>query len=198
MVAQPDTVQAGGAMPPARPAKQTIVSTQTVPVWDLFIRIFHWSLVALFIIAFITGDEIESIHVSAGYAIAGLVVLRVAWGLIGSRHARFSDFVTSPNGTLDYMHKAIRGRAPRYLGHNPAGALMTLTLLGILIAISVTGYMMTTDAYWGAEWVENLHRGLVYTTLGLIVLHVAGVLATSFTHRENLVKAMITGRKRAP
>jgi cytochrome b len=75
---------------------------------------------------------------------------------------------------------------------------MTLTLLGMLIAISVTGYMMTTDAFWGAEWVENLHRGLVYTTLGLIALHVAGVLATSFTHRENLVKAMITGRKRAP
>ena len=184
-------------MPPARAPAQMIVSKPPVRVWDAFVRIFHWSLVALFIIAFLTGDEIEGVHIAAGYAIAGLVALRIAWGFVGSRHARFSDFVKSRSETLDYMRKAVRGRAPRFLGHNPAGAVMTLALLGMLIAISGTGFMMTTDAFWGAEWVEDLHKGLVYATLGLIALHVAGVLGSSFAHRENLVKAMITGRKRA-
>jgi cytochrome b len=175
-----------------------IVSKPPVRVWDAFVRIFHWSLVALFIIAFLTGDEIEGVHIAAGYAIAGLVALRIAWGFVGSRHARFGDFMKSRSETLAYMRKAIRGRAPRFLGHNPAGALMTLALLGMLIAISGTGFMMTTDVFWGAEWVEDLHKGLVYATLGLIALHVAGVLVSSVAHRENLVKAMITGLKRAP
>jgi cytochrome b len=197
MVGHPEAVQAGGVMPPARAPSQTMVSQPTVRVWDPFVRIFHWSLVALFVIAFLTGDEIERVHIAAGYAIAGLVALRIAWGFVGTRHARFSDFVKSRSETLDYMRKAVRGRASRFLGHNPAGGLMTLALLGMMMAISGTGFMMTTDAFWGADWVEDLHKGLVYATLGLIALHVAGVLVSSFAHRENLVKAMITGRKRA-
>ena len=88
-------------------------------------------------------------------------------------------------------------RAPRYLGHNPAGGLMTLALLGMIAAIGSTGFMMTTDAFWGAEWVEDLHVALVNSTLGLIALHVAGVLVSSYEHSENLIKAMITGHKRA-
>jgi cytochrome b len=169
-----------------------------VRVWDPFVRIFHWSLVALFIIAFVTGDEIERVHIAAGYAIAALVGLRVAWGFVGPRHARFRDFVKPRGETIAYMRKAAMGRAPRYLGHNPAGGLMTLALLAMMIAISATGFMMTTDAFWGAKWVEDLHEGLVNATLGLIALHVAGVLVASYEHGENLVKAMITGRKRAP
>jgi cytochrome b len=197
MVGHPEAVQAGRVMPPARAPAQTMVSQPTVRVWDPFVRIFHWSLVALFVIAFLTGDEIERVHIAAGYAIAGLVALRIAWGFVGTRHARFSDFVKSRSETLDYMRKAVRGRASRFLGHNPAGGLMTLALLGMMMAISGTGFMMTTDAFWGADWLEDLHKGLVYATLGLIALHVAGVLVSSFAHRENLVKAMITGRKRA-
>jgi cytochrome b len=185
-------------MPPARAPAQTMVSQPTVRVWDPFVRIFHWSLVALFIVAFVTGDQIERVHIAAGYAIAALVALRIAWGFVGTRHARFSDFVKSRSETIDYMRKAIGGRAPRFLGHNPAGGLMTLALLGMMMAISGTGFMMTTDAFWGADWVEDLHKALVYATLGLLALHVAGVLVSSFAHRENLVKAMITGRKRAP
>ena len=134
---------------------------------------------------------------AAGYAIAALVALRIVWGFVGPRHARFSDFVRPPAETLDYMHKAVRRRAPHHLGHNPAGGLMVVGLLGMLIAIATTGFMMTMDAFWGAEWVEELHEGLVYATLGLIALHVAGVIVTGIQHGENLVKAMITGRKRA-
>ncbi|MCC2652663.1 MAG: cytochrome [Microvirga sp.] len=197
MTAQPEAVQAGGVMPPATATQRTPASAPMVRVWDLFVRIFHWSLVFLFLVAFATGDEFERLHIAVGYAIAALIALRVAWGFVGSRHARFSDFVRPPAETLGYMRKAVRGRAPRYLGHNPAGGLMTLALLGMITSIAATGFMMTTDAFWGAEWVEDLHEGLVYVTLGLIALHVAGVLVTSYEHGENLVKAMITGRKRA-
>lgn len=151
----------------------------------------------MFIVAFVTGDEIERMHIAVGYTIAGLVVARSIWGFIGHRHARFSNFVRRPAETLDYMRKAVRGRAPRYIGHNPAGGLMTIALLGMILAISGTGFMMTTNSFWGAEWVEDLHEGLVYATMGLIALHVAGVIVTSVEHRENLVRAMITGRKRA-
>ena len=133
---------------------------------------------------------------AAGYAIAALVALRIVWGFVGPRHARFSDFVRGPAATLDYLRQGVRGRAPRFLGHNPAGGVMTIALLGMLVAISATGVMMTSDAFWGAQWVEHLHEGLVYVTLGLIALHVAGVILASFEHGENLVKAMITGRKR--
>ena len=193
-----DASAAGGALPPAAalPAEERAVPT--VRVWDPFVRIFHWSLVALFIIAFATGDESERLHLAAGYAIAGLVVLRLVWGFIGSKHARFNDFVRKPGEVAGYMRLAIRFRAPRSLGHNPAGGMMILALLAMLIGISATGFMMTTDAFWDVEWVEELHEGLVYVTLGLIALHVAGVVLSSIEHGENLVKAMITGRKRAP
>jgi cytochrome b len=197
MSAPSEAVEAGGVMPSATATAQTGASTPTVRVWDPFVRIFHWSLVSLFIIAFITGDKFERLHIGVGYAIIGLVALRVVWGFLGSRHARFGDFVRHPAETLGYMRKALRGRAPRYLGHNPAGGLMTLALLGMIAAIGSTGFMMTTGAFWGAEWVEDLHVALVNATLGLIALHVAGVLVSSYEHSENLIKAMITGHKRA-
>jgi cytochrome b len=183
MSARTDAVEAGGVMPPATATKPSASTGPTVRVWDLFVRIFHWSLVALFIVAFVTGDNIERVHIAVGYTIAGLIAARTVWGFIGSRHARFSDFVRPPAETLHYMRQAVRGRAPRYIGHNPAGGLMTLALLGMIIAISGTGFMMTTDAFWGAEWVEDVHEGLVYATLGLIALHVAGVVVTSIEHR---------------
>jgi cytochrome b len=193
---QTKPIEAGGVIPPETTA-HSVRTEATVCVWDAFVRIFHWSLVALFIVAFVTGDEFERVHIAVGYAIAGLIAARVVWGFIGPRHARFRDFVRPRSETLDYVRQAVRGRAPRYIGHNPAGGIMTLALLGMIIAISGTGFMMTTDAFWGAEWVEDLHEALVYATLGLIALHVAGVLFTSIEHRENLIKGMITGRKRA-
>jgi cytochrome b len=195
MAAPNDAVWGSDAPPTAEP---NVPAPPTVRVWDVFVRVFHWSLVALFVVAFVTGDTSEDLHIAVGYVIAVLVALRVVWGFIGSRHARFSDFVRSPAETLDYFRKAVRGRAPRYLGHNPAGGLMTLALLAMIGAIAATGYLMTTDAFWGSELMEELHEGLVYATLGLIVLHVAGVVLASLEHRENLIKAMFTGRKRAP
>lgn len=190
-------LEAGGTMPPATSLKAHVLTAPVVQVWDPFVRIFHWSLVGLFVIAFVTGDETEWLHLTAGYAIAALVLLRIIWGFVGPRHARFSDFVRTPREVTGYVHRAMRLRAPRYLGHNPAGGAMIIALLAMLVGISATGFMMTTDAFWGAQWVEDLHEGLVYVTLGLIALHVAGVVFASIEHGENLVKAMITGRKRA-
>ena len=147
--------------------------------------------------AYATGDEIEKVHVAAGYTIAGLVATRILWGVVGPRHARFSNFVRPPSEVLAYLRDVLLLRAPRYLGHNPAGGAMIVALLAALISTCVTGYMMTTDAYWGAKWVEELHELLANLTVGLVVAHIIGVLVASFEHRENLVAAMITGRKRA-
>jgi cytochrome b len=181
-----DAARAGGAMPPA-----------TVKVWDLFVRLFHWSLVALFAVAYATGDEVERVHIAAGYAIATLLALRIVWGFVGPRHARLRSFVRPPREVLAYLRDVLRFKAPRHLGHNPAGGVMIAALVAMLAATCVTGYMMTTDAYWGAEWVEETHEVLANATVALIALHVLGVLVTSFQHRESLVKAMVTGRKRS-
>jgi cytochrome b len=172
------------------------VPPATVKVWDPFVRLFHWSLVGLFAVAYATGDEVEQVHIAAGYTIAVLLTLRVVWGFIGPRHARFADFVRPPAEVFAYLRNVVRNKPRRYLGHNPAGGAMIIAMLVLLTATSVTGYMMTTDAYWGAEWVEELHEALANLTVVLVLLHVLGVLAASFQHRENLVKAMITGRKR--
>lgn len=181
-----DTIEAGGVTPPA-----------TVKVWDPFVRVFHWSLAALFLAAYATGDEIERVHIAAGYAIAGLVAARIAWGFIGPRHARFASFVRPPREVIAYLRDVTLLRAPRFIGHNPAGAAMVVALIAMLTGTCITGYMMTTDAFWGSEWVEEAHEAMANLTLGLVVVHVLGVLVASFEHRENLVTAMISGRKRA-
>jgi cytochrome b len=178
--------EAGGATPPA-----------TVKVWDPFVRVFHWSLVALFATAYVTGDEIERVHIAAGYAIAGLLALRIVWGFVGPCHARFADFVRSPRDALGYLRDVLLLKARRYIGHNPAGGLMVVALIVMLVGTCTTGYLMTTDAYWGSKVLEDVHGALANATVALVVLHVLGVLAASFEHRENLVKAMVTGRKRA-
>ena len=195
MTATKSAVEAAGAM---RAATASSPQANTVRVWDPFVRLFHWSLVGLFAVALATGDEVERLHIRIGYAIAALVALRIVWGFVGSRHARFSDFVHSPRDTATYLRQAAQWKAPRYLGHNPAGGAMVVALLVMIGGIAATGFAMTTDAFWGSQWIEDLHEGLVYTTIGLIVLHVVGIIFSSLEHGENLVKAMITGRKRAP
>ncbi len=176
---------AGGLAPPA-----------TVKVWDPFVRVFHWSLVALFAIAFVTGDEIEWLHLVAGYSIAGLVALRLVWGFIGPRNARFADFVKGPRAVATFLKQSARLEAPRHLGHNPAGGMMIVALIAALIGLSVTGILMTTDAFWGSKAMEEIHEFLANGTLVLIALHVLGVVVASVEHGENLVKSMVTGRKR--
>lgn len=180
-----NVVGPGGVTPP-----------ETVRVWDPVIRIFHWSLVALFAIAFLTGDEVEWLHLWAGYAVAALVVFRILWGFIGSRYARFSEFVSGPVATWVYLKKAAHLNAPRTLGHNPLGAAMIIALLTMLMGLSATGFLMTTDQFWGSKALEVVHEAMAYLTLGLVGLHVVGVIFASVEHGENLIASMVTGKKR--
>jgi cytochrome b len=171
---------------------------EMVRVWDPFVRIFHWALVGLFTVAFLSADEWMSVHKLAGYAIGALVALRILWGVIGTENARFRSFVHTPGTVVAYLKDTLAFRARRYLGHNPAGGAMIVGLILALIVIVTSGYLMTTDAYWGVQWVEDFHEAAVYGTLGLVVLHVGGVIFASIEHRENLVRSMITGLKRKP
>jgi len=178
-------------------------------VWDPLVRIFHWALVFSFIIAWLTGDDWLAPHQFAGYTIAGLVLLRIAWGFIGPRHARFTDFVRPPREVMAYLTDVALFRARRYIGHNPAGGLMVVAMLACLLLTVGSGILaLGTEeslgpaaglSSWvgetGAEIVEETHELLANLTLLLVFAHVAGVLLACLQHRENLVRAMVTGHK---
>jgi cytochrome b len=168
----------------------------TAKVWDPIVRVFHWSLVTSFAVAWLTADDLQSLHMWAGYAAVALVLFRFIYGFIGSRYARFGQFMRNPATTAAYARDVLHHREARYLGHNPLGAVMVAALLLGIAAAAITGWMMTTNAYWGVEWVEETHEVVANLLLALVGLHVAGVLFSSLRHQENLVRAMITGRKR--
>lgn len=169
----------------------------TVKVWDPLVRLFHWSLAACIFGAFLV-EEGDTAHQVLGYIALGLVASRVAWGFVGTRHARFRDWVRGPRAIRNYLRERIAGTSRRRLGHNPAAGAMMMGLLAGVVAVGVTGWMQTLDAFWGAEWLENLHEVLAWSLLGMIGLHVLAALVESWHYRENLVAAMIHGRKRAP
>lgn len=171
-------------------------SPATMRVWDPVIRIFHWSLVASFAVAWFTSHASEDVHDGAGYLAAGLVLVRVLWGTLGTPYARFSQFVRGPRTVLRYLQAMLGGREARHIGHNPAGGAMVLILMAGMAATALTGWMMTTDAYFGVAWVQTVHSLIAHGLLLLIGLHVGGVALACLRHRENLVAAMITGRKR--
>lgn len=183
-----------------RPVSDTLAprAPTRVKVWDPVVRLFHWT-VALGCIANLTVlRELKSAHRYVGYVILAAVAIRLVWGVVGSRHARFADFAPSPRRLLDYLSALVRGREPRYVGHNPAGAVMMLALIGLVGACGVTGWMMGLDAFWGVGWVEALHEGAANAILVLAVVHVLAALVESWRHRENLILSMMTGLKRAP
>jgi len=171
---------------------------RAVKVWDLFVRVFHWSLVLTFAAAWYTGGIWDQPHLSTGYLVLALILARIVWGFVGPRHALFSDFVCSPPVIFRYTRDMLHRRAPRYLGHNPAGGAMIIALLATLAVLCVTGIMMTTDAFWGVQWVDDLHATASNIALVLVALHVGGVIFSSIEHGDNLVRAMVTGFKRSP
>mgnify|MGYP001488324673 CR=1 FL=1 len=168
----------------------------TVRIWDPLVRVVHWSLVTAFAAAFVTEDSAR-LHTAVGYVVLGLIAVRLVWGVIGPPHARFTSFVPSPARLGRYLSGLMRGRPERHLGHNPAGGVMIVLLLATVLGIAVTGWLATTDRFWGVKWVEELHEMSAYFALVLVGLHVTGVIVSSVLHRENLVRAMITGRKAA-
>lgn len=173
-----------------------VVAARTVRVWDPFVRVFHWSQVALIGTAWLTEDGPKWLHENAGYALAVLVALRLAWGFVGPRHARFSDFVRGPRAVARYLGELGRRREQRHLGHNPAGGAMIVALLVAVAATILTGWLQTTDMFWGSTAMQEIHEVAAVLVLGLAGIHVAGVIFESLRHRENLIGAMIHGRKR--
>ncbi len=169
---------------------------QEIKVWDLLVRILHWSLLACVVGAWLTRDGEDVRHLQLGYAALAIVAARVVWGFVGSRYARFADFVRSPRQTLAYSKAVIAHREPRHIGHNPLGGWMILMLLATTAGICLTGWLYTTDRFWGVAWVGELHDALTDVLIVLVMLHVLGVVFTSIRQKENLVKAMVTGMKR--
>lgn len=199
-------------------------NTAEVTVWDPLVRLFHWTLVAAFCAAYFTQGEpfealqnrmddewLQIVHVWAGYTIAGLLLFRLIWGFAGPRHARFGDFVRGPGVVFAYVKGVLTLRAPRHLGHNPAGGAMIVILLSSLTVTVVAGLALYgADKGLGplAGWladigdstvdaIEETHEFFANFTLLLVAGHLVGVIWESLLHRENLARAMITGRKRA-
>ncbi|HKF61685.1 MAG TPA: cytochrome b/b6 domain-containing protein [Dongiaceae bacterium] len=166
----------------------------SIRVWDPIVRVFHWGFAAAVFLA-LMSDEDRALHEAAGYAALALILVRILWGFLGPRHARFSSFVRSPGAVLTYLKDAAGLRARRYLGHNPAGSAMILLLLAMVATAGISGWLSETDRFFGVAWVEDLHRASANALIALIAFHVAGVVFSSVMHGENLVRAMITGRK---
>jgi cytochrome b len=186
-------------------------NNDSVRVWDPFVRIFHWGLVLSFLLAYVTEEDILSIHTLAGYVVIGLLFLRIIWGFIGTRYAKFSEFAYAPSTIYQFLVETGKFRAPRYLGHNPAGGAMIFMLIASVLMTSISGLvvygaaeqagpladMMSGFPMFFSELSEEIHEFFANFTLLLVILHVGGVLLESLIHRENLVLSMITGRKRA-
>ena len=166
-----------------------------VKVWDLLTRLFHWSLVLAFAIAWLTEDDFKDLHELAGYTVLGLIAFRVIYGFIGPKYSRFSDFVKSPEIVKAYLFNLLAGRHESHLGHNPAAGYMVIALLASVTCAALTGWMMEIDMFWGYEWVEEIHEAMASLALGLVYIHIAGVIVMSLVEKQNLAKSMLTGLK---
>ena len=207
----------------------TQTSKSEVKVWDIFVRMFHWTLVLSFVIVYFTGDEDNLWHIYLGYYIGFLIIFRLIWGFVGTRYARFSNFVYSPTSVIDYIKSMLSKNPKHYLGHNPAGGYMVLALLFMLSITTLTGLKVygiegngplagstqislisiamaddDDEKYQrgeheedeeGEEFWEEIHEVTANLTVLLILLHILGVIMSSKIHGENLVRAMITGKK---
>ena len=159
-------------------------------------RLIHWTLATAVLIAWFTANVFDAVHEIAGYTVIVSLVLRLMWGIAGNRYARLHHSIRPPRTTLNYLRQMMRGETGRYLGLNPAGAAMAFALLLSLAVSSISGWMQITERYFGNEWVELVHTYSSNLVLGLAVLHLLGVLLVSVLQKENLVRAMITGKKR--
>ncbi len=166
-------------------------------VWDAPVRAFHWLMVLAFAGAWLTAESERwrLVHVTLGYTMAGLVAFRLAWGAIGTRYARFSSFVRGPRAVARYVRSLLHGRPEHHVGHNPAGAVAIVALLALTALVAASGWATYNDL--GGGWLEEIHEAIANAMLAVVGVHVAGVALGSLLHRENLVAAMVSGRKAA-
>lgn len=166
-----------------------------VLVWDAPVRVTHWAMAICFFGAYLSAEDdgLRSLHVALGYTLAILVAFRLLWGVMGTRYALFKNFVRGPRAISGYLRSLFAGRPTHYVGHNPAGALAILALLGMAILVTTSGWM--TYRQVGGDWAEELHELAANLMLIVVGIHVTGVVAGSWLHHENLIGAMISGRK---
>ncbi len=173
-------------------------SSGTVAVWDFPLRVWHWSLAAFVLVACVTPNTFDRLHRLAGYAVIGLLAFRLIWGLIGSRHSLFARISLKLRAAPQYIVGMLRGETGRYLGLNPAGAAMLVVMLALLIVSTISGVMQVSVRFFGVGWIEQAHALSSNAIIALIAVHVLGTVWMSVLQRENLMRAMVTGRKRVP
>lgn len=169
---------------------------RTILVWDVPVRVLHWALVLTVAAAWLTRHSPGRWHEWLGYATLAIVAARAVWGFVGTRFVRFADFVRPASVTIAYAREVFSGREARFVGHNPLGGWMVVALLSLVALVGVTGWLYTTDRFWGVAWVEELHETLSDILFVFVGLHILGVVFTSIRHRENLPGSMLHGRKR--
>ncbi|KHD89780.1 MAG: hypothetical protein OM95_01525 [Bdellovibrio sp. ArHS] len=165
-----------------------------VYVWDLFVRVFHWTLVLCIFLNYFITEEGDTVHEVIGYVAAGFVTARIIWGFIGSPHVRFKNWLVGPVAVFHYLRDYKNRKA--YLSHNPIAGWVMLFLMSCVIGLGITGFMMGTDAYFGEEWVEQLHEIIANVMMAGVAMHVAGVLLASYHEKQNLVASMVHGYKK--
>lgn len=167
-----------------------------VRIWDLPVRLGHWLMAGGFLLAWLTGDSEEwrAVHVLAGGTVVGVALFRLLWGVFGTKHARFSSFVRGPGAAFSYVKSLLTASPQHHAGHNPAGAVAILLLLAMGLAAGATGWLAYQEI--GGEWLEEAHEAMANAMLAVVFVHLAGVTVGSLVHRENLPRAMVTGKKR--
>ncbi len=170
---------------------------RTIKVWDPIVRIFHWTVVTACTLNLFILEEGKYWHRVTGYVVAAAIIVRVLWGFVGTRHARFSDFMPTPARVMKQIRGIMTRNESRYIGHNPLASIMMMVLIGLLAATALTGWMTTLDAFWGEKWLEELHGTIANSIMVLVFIHAGAAIVESWRHRENLVWSMVTGRKKA-
>lgn len=172
------------------------VNTKSVFVWDMPVRLVHWLLAICFFGAYLTSDDegANLLHVTFGYTLVALMTFRVLWGFIGSKYAKFSNFIRGPRAIFSYFESLIQQKPEHHIGHNPAGALAIVGLLLLGLAVGFSGFSALHE--FGGGLGEEIHETVANLMLILVIVHICAVIASSLIHKENLVKAMLTGTKK--
>ena len=168
---------------------------QSVLIWDFPVRVFHWLLVISFAGAWLTSESEaqQMIHYAFGYSACALVLFRIAWGVVGTRYARFSQFIKGPLETIRHIKALLTGNQHLGLGHNPAGALAMISLMILILIIGLTGYWGVKE-YFG-DFIGDVHDAVASLAMAVVMIHIAAAIIMSFIQKENLIRSMVTGKK---
>jgi cytochrome b len=168
---------------------------QAIMVWDIPVRVFHWLLVICFAGAWLSSESERwaLIHYAFGYTACLLVLIRLVWGLIGTRYARFSQFLKSPKAVIGHFMAMLRGHPHHDVGHNPAGGLVMFALMLLILLIGLTGYLSVKEFL--GDIASEAHEVVANVVLGLVIIHIIAAIGMSLIERQNLVRSMINGKK---